>query len=39
MGTILIKNGTVITLNDKEEIYYRGFVFIENDLIVEVESG
>jgi 5-methylthioadenosine/S-adenosylhomocysteine deaminase len=39
MGTILIENGTVVTLNDLEEIYSPGYVFIENDTIVDIGSG
>ncbi|PKO15495.1 MAG: amidohydrolase [Chloroflexi bacterium HGW-Chloroflexi-10] len=39
MGTILIENGTIVTLNDLEEIYSPGYVFIENDTIVDIASG
>lgn len=36
MSTILIKNGTVLTINDEKQIFKKGFVLIENDLIVDV---
>jgi len=39
MGTILIKNGSVITLNDQKQTFRQGYVLIENDLIVEVGAG
>jgi len=39
MTTILIKNGSVITLNEQKQIFRKGYVFIENDLIVDVGAG
>lgn len=39
MSTILIKNGTVLTINDKKETFKKGFVLIENDLIADIGAG
>ena len=39
MSTILIKNGSVITLNDEKQTFKQGYVLIENDLIVDVGAG
>lgn len=39
MGTILIENGAVVTVNDKHQVHPAGFVFIEDDLILEVGAG
>jgi 5-methylthioadenosine/S-adenosylhomocysteine deaminase len=39
MSTILIKNGTILTINDEKQIFKKGFVLIENDLIVDVGAG
>ncbi|PKN81586.1 MAG: amidohydrolase, partial [Chloroflexi bacterium HGW-Chloroflexi-8] len=39
MSTILIENGTLVTVNEKGEIYPRGYIFIENDLISEIAEG
>lgn len=36
MSNILIKNGTVITLSEKNEVINNGAVYIENDIIKEV---
>jgi 5-methylthioadenosine/S-adenosylhomocysteine deaminase len=39
MGTILIENASIVTLNDIGEIHPNGYVFIENDLITSVGLG
>src|SRR5690606_30712744 len=39
MSTIIIKNGSVITLNDQKQTFQKGYVLIENDLIAEVGAG
>ncbi len=39
MSSILIKNGSVVTLNDDKEIFKKGYVFIENDRIAAIGAG
>jgi len=39
MGSILIENGAVVTVNDSGEVFNPGYVFIENGRIVAVGSG
>jgi 5-methylthioadenosine/S-adenosylhomocysteine deaminase len=39
MATILIKNATVVTVNDSQQVFPEGYVLIENDLITEVGAG
>ncbi len=39
MGTILIENSTLVTVNDKDEIIKRGYIFIDNDVISDMASG
>jgi len=39
MSSILIKNGSVLTLNEAKQIFNKGYVLIENDLIVDVGAG
>ncbi len=39
MGTILIHNGAVVTVNDDQKVYQNGYLFIEDDLIIDVSSG
>ncbi len=39
MSTILIKNGVVVTVNDAQQIYDVGHIFIEDDLITAVSPG
>ncbi len=39
MKSLLIKNGTVVTLNERDEIVESGAVYIEGDRIVEVGAG
>ena len=38
MSSLLIKNGLVVTLDDKGQMFERGNVYIENSKIVEVGS-
>ena len=39
MGSILIKNGSIVTVDDEQRVYNQGYVFIENDLITAVSPG
>ncbi len=39
MSTILIQNGSVVTINDAQQVHRTGYVFIENDLITAVGAG
>ena len=39
MSTILIKNGSVVTINDAQQVHRTGYVFIEGDLITAVGEG
>lgn len=39
MGTILIHGGSVATIDDQKNIYNQGYVLIEDDTILEVNSG
>jgi 5-methylthioadenosine/S-adenosylhomocysteine deaminase len=39
MGTILIENSTLVTVNDKDEIIKQGYIFIDNDVISSIASG
>jgi 5-methylthioadenosine/S-adenosylhomocysteine deaminase len=39
MGSILIENGAVVTVNDHGEVFNPGYVFIEDDLITAVGAG
>lgn len=39
MSTLLLKNGTVVTVNDQMKVYQPGYVYIENELISAVGSG
>ncbi len=39
MGSILIENGAVVTVNDGDEAFTPGYVFIEDDLITAVGAG
>ncbi len=39
MATILIKNATVVTVNDSQQVFPEGYVLIENDRITEVGAG
>jgi 5-methylthioadenosine/S-adenosylhomocysteine deaminase len=39
MSSILIENGSIVTVNDEQQVHSTGYVFIENDLITAVGSG
>ena len=39
MSSILIENGSIVTVNDEQQVYSTGYVFIEDDLITAVGSG
>jgi len=39
MGTILIKNGSIVTVNDKQQVFSKGFVYIRDDRITAVGPG
>ncbi len=39
MSTILIENGSIVTVDDNNQVYKRGYLFIEDDLIVAVGEG
>ena len=39
MSSVLIKNGTVVTVDDQMQVHQPGYVYIENDLISAVGSG
>ena len=39
MCSILIKNGAVATINDEQQVFRQGYVFIEDDLITAVAAG
>jgi 5-methylthioadenosine/S-adenosylhomocysteine deaminase len=39
MGTILIENGSIVTVNDEQKVHRNGYVFIENDRISAVGAG
>jgi 5-methylthioadenosine/S-adenosylhomocysteine deaminase len=39
LGTILIKNGSILTVNDDQQLHQNGFVFIEDDRIIAVGAG
>jgi 5-methylthioadenosine/S-adenosylhomocysteine deaminase len=39
MSSILIRNGSVATVNDEQEVHRTGYVFIEDDLITAVGEG
>lgn len=39
MSTILIENGAIVTVNDRQDLYEPGYVFIEDDLISAVGPG
>jgi 5-methylthioadenosine/S-adenosylhomocysteine deaminase len=39
MGTILIKNGAIVTVNEEQEVHNRGYLFIEDDLIIDLNQG
>jgi len=39
MGSILVENGSVVTINQNEEVFNPGYVFIEDDWIAAVGAG
>jgi 5-methylthioadenosine/S-adenosylhomocysteine deaminase len=39
MGTILIENGSILTVNDNQELLRHGYIFIEDDRIQAVGPG
>lgn len=39
MSRILIENGTIVTVNDEGQVLDPGYLFIQDDLIVEVGEG
>jgi 5-methylthioadenosine/S-adenosylhomocysteine deaminase len=39
MASILIKNGSLVTVDDAQRVYPRGYLFIEDDLITAVAPG
>lgn len=39
MGSILVENGSVVTINKNEEVFNPGYVFIEDDWIAAVGAG
>ncbi len=39
MSSILIENGSIVTVNDEQQVHSTGYVFIEDDLITAVGSG
>lgn len=39
MGTILIQNGSIVTVNDAQQVFHNGYVFIEHDRIVALGPG
>jgi 5-methylthioadenosine/S-adenosylhomocysteine deaminase len=39
MSSILIRNGSIVTVDDDQQVHRTGYVFIENDLITAVGQG
>lgn len=39
MSTILINNGSLVTINDAQEVHRIGYIFIEDDLITAIGAG
>jgi len=39
MSSILIKNGAVVTVDETNQVYKTGYVFIEDDLITAIGAG
>ncbi len=39
MSSILIENGSIVTVNDAQDVHHRGYVLIENDRITAVGAG
>lgn len=39
MSSILIENGSIVTINDSQDVHRRGYVLIENEQIIAVGEG
>lgn len=39
MGSILIENGNIVTINDQDEVFSPGYLFIEDDRILDIGAG
>ena len=39
MSSILIQDGSIVTVNDEQQVHSPGYVFIEDDLIIGVGEG
>ena len=39
MSSILVENGSIVTVNDEQQVYSTGYVLIEDDLITAVGAG
>ena len=39
MGTILIENGSVVSVNVSQQVFQQGYVFIEDDRIIALSAG
>ena len=39
MSSILIENGSIVTVNDTDQVYKSGYVYIEDDLIKDIGEG
>ncbi len=39
MRSILIENGSVVTVDDEQQVYRQGYIFIEDDVITAVAPG
>lgn len=39
MSSILIQDGSIVTVNDEQQVHLPGYVFIEDDLIISVGEG
>ena len=39
MSSILIKNGSIVTVNDSNQVHKTGYIFIEDDLITAIGAG
>ena len=39
MSSILIKNGAIVTVNETNQVYKTGYVFVEDDLITAIGAG
>ena len=39
MSSILIENGSVVTVDDEQQVFPKGYIFVEDDLITAVSSG